>query len=72
MTPDNPPPRDLRLLTSSTLGVLLCVFTLVEVNYPLLAPQSRLAFFALVGLTLCFLNVPIHPCAEGRSARARR
>ena len=61
MTPDNPPPRDLRLLTSGTLGVLLCVFTLVEVNYPLLAPQSRLAFFALVGLTLCFLNVPIHP-----------
>ena len=61
MTPDNPPPRDLRLLASSTLGVLLCVFTLVEVNYPLLAPQSRLAFFALVGLTLCFLNVPIHP-----------
>ena len=61
MTPDNPPPRDIRLLTSSTLGVLLCVFTLVEVNYPLLAPQSRLAFFALVGLTLCFLNVPIHP-----------
>ena len=61
MTPDNPPPRDIRLLTSGTLGVLLCVFTLVEVNYPLLAPQSRLAFFALVGLTLCFLNVPIHP-----------
>ena len=61
MTPDNPPPRDIRLLTSSALGVLLCVFTLAEVNYPLLAPQSRLAFFALVGLTLCFLNVPIHP-----------
>ena len=57
----SPPARDVRLLASGGLGVLLCVFTLVEVNYPLLAPQSRLAFFALVGLTLCFLNVPIHP-----------
>ena len=31
----------------TVLGVLLCTFTLVEVNYPLLAPQSRLAVFAL-------------------------
>ena len=61
MTSDQPPSRDLRLLASGTLGVLLCAFTLVEVNYPLLAPQSRLAFFALVGLALCFLNVPMHP-----------
>ncbi len=61
MTPEAPPARDLRAPASSALGVLLCVFTLVEVNYPLLAPQSRLAFFALVGLTLCFLNVPVHP-----------
>ena len=53
--------RDIRLLVSSGLGILLCAFTLVEVNYPLLAPQSRLAFFALVGLALCFLNVPVHP-----------
>ena len=61
MTPEQTQPRDLRLLASGALGVLLCAFTLVEVNYPLLAPQSRLAFFALVGLALCFLNVPIHP-----------
>ena len=60
MTPE-PAPRDLRLLTSSGLGVLLCAFTLVEVNYPLLAPQSRLAFFALVGLAICFLNIPLRP-----------
>ncbi len=46
---------------SGGLGVLLCAFTLLEVNYPLLAPQSRLAFFALVGLALCFLNIPAHP-----------
>ena len=61
MTSEQTQPRDLRLLASGALGVLLCAFTLVEVNYPLLAPQSRLAFFALVGLALCFLNVPIHP-----------
>ena len=54
-------PRDLRLAVSGGLGVLLCAFTLLEVNYPLLAPQSRLAFFALVGLALCFLNIPVHP-----------
>ncbi len=58
---DTRPPRDLRLAVSGGLGVLLCAFTLLEVNYPLLAPQSRLAFFALVGLALCFLNVPVHP-----------
>ncbi|MXY17101.1 MAG: TRAP transporter fused permease subunit [Acidobacteria bacterium] len=57
--------RDIRLLVSSGLGILLCAFTLVEVIYPLLAPQSRLAFFALVGLALCFLNVPVHPSLKG-------
>ena len=56
-----PPAADLRRTVSSGLAVLLCAFTLIEVNYPLLAPQSRLAFFALVGLALCFLNVPVHP-----------
>ena len=61
MTPENPPSRDVRVLVSSALGVLLCAFTLVEVNYPLLAPQSRLAFFALAGLAICFLNIPLHP-----------
>ena len=70
MSPDHPP-RDTRRLVSSGLGVLLCAFTLVEVNYPLLAPQSRLAFFALVGLAVCFLNVPIHPSLkEHPAARA--
>ena len=70
MTPESPPARDVRLLVSGGLGVLLCAFTLVEVNYPLLAPQSRLAFFALVGLTLCFLNVPLHPSLKD-NPRAR-
>jgi TRAP transporter 4TM/12TM fusion protein len=42
------------------LGGLLCLFTLVEVNYPLLSPQSQLAVFAGIGLVLCFLNWPLH------------
>ena len=46
---------------TSAIGVILCVFTLVEVNYPLLAPQSRLGLFALFGLVICFLNIPTHP-----------
>jgi len=39
---------------------LLCLFTLVEVNYPRLSPQSQLAIFAGLGLVLCFLNWPLH------------
>ena len=61
-------PRDYRLLASGALGVFLCAFTLVEVNYPLLAPQSRLALFALAGLALCFLQVPIHPSLKQHPA----
>ena len=57
-------------LVTSVLGIGLCVFTLVEVNYPLLAPQSRLGIFALLGLALCFWNVPIHPTLrDHRGAR---
>ena len=52
---------DTRHLVTTAIGVLLCTFTLIEVNYPLLAPQSRLAFFAMLGLVLCFLNIPGHP-----------
>ena len=52
---------DLRQGITKVIGVGLCVFTLVEVNYPLMAPQSRLGLFALFGLVLCFLNIPTHP-----------
>lgn len=41
------------------VGVLLCLFTLLEVNYPRLSPQSQLAIFALFGLTLSFLTRPL-------------
>jgi TRAP transporter 4TM/12TM fusion protein len=47
------------------LSVGLCVFTLVEVNYPRLTPMSQLAIFALLGLVLCFLNVPAHRALRG-------
>ncbi len=47
------PPPDQRNLT--VLGVVLCLFTLHEVNHPTLAPQSQLAIFALLGLSACFL-----------------
>ncbi len=40
------------------LGLLLCLFVVAEVNYPLLSPQSRLAIFAGVGLVLCFAWFP--------------
>ena len=61
---------DLRQGVTSLLGVALCAFTLVEVNYPLLAPQSRLAVFTLLGLVLCYVNIPVHPTLkEHRLAR---
>lgn len=41
------------------LGVILGVFTLVEVNYPNLVPPGELAVFALVGIVTCFLVFPL-------------
>ncbi|MEM6470250.1 MAG: TRAP transporter fused permease subunit [Planctomycetota bacterium] len=41
------------------LGIFLCLFTLFEVNYNLLQPQSSLAVFVGAGLALCFLTFPV-------------
>ena len=41
------------------LGVFLCLFTLLAVNYNLLQPQSALAVFVGVGLMLCYLTFPL-------------
>ncbi|NND99783.1 MAG: TRAP transporter fused permease subunit [Pirellulaceae bacterium] len=41
------------------LGILLCLFTLFEVNYNLMQPQSSLAIFVGIGLALCFLTFPL-------------
>ena len=45
----------------SGLGAVLSIYTLIEVNYPLLTPHSQLAVFAMFGLSLCYLHFPIHP-----------
>lgn len=39
-------------------GVFLTLFTLAEINYPQLTPQSQLAIFAGLGLVICFLHFP--------------
>jgi TRAP transporter 4TM/12TM fusion protein len=52
------PVSSLKASATFALSALLCAFTLAEVNYPQLSPASQLAVFALLGLTLCFLNVP--------------
>ncbi|MDP1568719.1 MAG: TRAP transporter fused permease subunit [Vicinamibacterales bacterium] len=53
------------------LSLAICAFTLAEVNYPRLSPQSQLAIFTGLGLLLCFLNVPAAPSlAASRAARA--
>ena len=43
------------------VAVALSVFILVEVNYPFLRPQSRLALFGLLGLIIVFFKYPLHP-----------
>jgi TRAP transporter 4TM/12TM fusion protein len=40
------------------LSVVLCSFALLEVNYPRLSPQSQLAIFAMLGLSMAFLTTP--------------
>jgi TRAP transporter 4TM/12TM fusion protein len=47
------------------LSVLLCLFTLFEVNYNRFQPQASLAVFVGFGLALCFLANPIHPKLAG-------
>ena len=40
------------------LSAVLCLYTLAEVNFPRLRPQSQLALFVMLGLVLCFLGTP--------------
>jgi TRAP transporter 4TM/12TM fusion protein len=49
----------------TVLGTAICVLTLLEVNYPHLAPPAQLALFALLGLVLCYLTVPAHRSLRG-------
>jgi TRAP transporter 4TM/12TM fusion protein len=41
------------------LSVAIGLFTIAEVNYPVLTPQSDLGIFALLGIVLCFLAFPV-------------
>jgi TRAP transporter 4TM/12TM fusion protein len=59
-----------RAATLTLIGGLLCLFTLSEVNYPRLSPQSQLAIFAMLGMVLCFLHHP--PVAALRHHRFAR
>ena len=61
------------------LSAVLCLYTLAEVNFPRLRPQSQLALFVMLGLVLCFLSIPARERwrekpdrAPGRSGSGRR
>ncbi len=41
------------------LGIFLCLFTLIESNFPRLQEVSKLAIFTMVGMVLCFLIFPV-------------
>ena len=45
----------LRQSVVTVFGVALCLFTVLEMNYPRLQQQSALALFILMGLVICFL-----------------
>ena len=69
-TPETAAPR-WRGIALLSVGTILCLFTLAEVNYPQLSPQSQLAIFAMLGMVLCFLHHPLHSSLKGhRVARA--
>ena len=59
-SPGNSPGFEDRIKSVVTLlGVLVCLYTLVAVNYAVLQPQSSLAIFVGFGLVLCYLVYPI-------------
>lgn len=62
--PEDSTPR-WRGIALISVGVVLSLFTLAEVNYPQLSPQSQLAIFAMLGLVLCFLHHPLHASLKG-------
>ena len=50
----------LRQKFNVVLGVLICAFTVFEVNFAALQPHTVLATFAMFGLVLCYINKPLH------------
>jgi TRAP transporter 4TM/12TM fusion protein len=51
----------IRNASITVLGIVLCLFTIFEVNFPQLRPQSALAVFVMLGMVICFLTYPVHP-----------
>lgn len=49
-----------RTRLTQVFSISIGLFTIVEVNYPLLTPQADLGVFALLGIVLCFLAFPAH------------
>ena len=49
----------------TVFGVALCLFTVLEMNYPRLQQQSALALFIMMGLVICFLVSPLHEKLAG-------
>ncbi len=48
----------LRKALITFLGVVLCFYTIIFVNYNIMQPHSSLAIFVLLGMVLCFLVFP--------------
>ena len=56
---DAPSVRLAERLVVIVLGSVMCLLTLIEVNYPHLAPPAQLSLFALLGLVLCLSLIHI-------------
>ncbi len=48
----------LRKALITVLSIVLCLYTIVFINYNLLQPQSALAIFIMLGMVLSFLSMP--------------
>ncbi len=57
----------IRTTLITVLGVAMCIYTLVAVNFETLMPESSKALFVLFGMTLCFLVYPTHKSLENNA-----
>lgn len=44
-----------------SLGIVLSLYVLLEVNFSTMSTLAQLALFAALGLPICFLTYPLHP-----------
>ena len=57
----------IRTTLITVLGVAMCIYTLVAVNFETLMPESSKALFVLFGMTLCFLVYPTHKSLDNNA-----